>query len=218
MVNDETVTSLLDPTKPLHVIRPHKMVEPSNLPIIVRSMVLALVAAILLTIALPLETRAPAKPASQPYTAQTYAPLTFPSPPYVEPSEPRTEATRASRSAVTTERTLPNKVEIVISFALAQQGKRYVFGAAGPNTFDCSGLVLRAFAQIGMDLYHYTGEMMKYGKSVSRAGLQRGDIVFPTSGHVGIYLGNNQFVNASSGKGKVIVNNLYSFYTARRLV
>ena len=81
-----------------------------------------------------------------------------------------------------------SKIEAVIAYALAQQGDRYVFGADGPTTFDCSGLVLAAFRQIGMELYHYTGVMITKGTPVSRDGLQRGDIIFPSYQHVAIYL------------------------------
>jgi cell wall-associated NlpC family hydrolase len=111
-----------------------------------------------------------------------------------------------------------SKVEVIIQFALAQQGDPYVWAKAGPNAYDCSGLVLRAYSQVGINLPHYTGTMINKGSKVSRANLQRGDIIFPTSGHVGIYLGNGQMIHASSGKGKVVVAPMYSFYAARRLV
>lgn len=112
----------------------------------------------------------------------------------------------------------PNKIEQVIAWALAQQGKPYRWGADGPRAFDCSGLVMQAFAQVGIKLPHYTGTMIKFGKKVSRSELQRGDILFPSSGHVVIYLGNGKQVAASSGKGKVVIQNVSSFYAARRLV
>lgn len=130
------------------------------------------------------------------------------------PDERRQREPEVSRAA----EVKPSPVEIAISWALGQQGKRYAWGSAGPNSFDCSGLVMRAFEQIGIKLPHYTGTMMSYGKKVSRSELIRGDIVFPSSGHVVLYLGNNQVVAASSGKGKVVVQTLYSFYTARRLL
>jgi cell wall-associated NlpC family hydrolase len=77
---------------------------------------------------------------------------------------------------------------------------------------------MQAFAKIGIKLPHYTGTMMKYGKKVSRGELKRGDILFPTSGHVVIYLGNGMQVAASSGKGRVVTQKVTGFYTARRLV
>lgn len=215
MVNEKTVTSLLDPTKPLRTIRSHRVrTQLGVFHPAVCLMVLVVFAPFLVTLMLPQDS--PATSLSKPYTAQTYAPHTFPTPPYVEPSEARTDE-RASRT-VQAERKQPSKVEIVISFALAQVGKRYVFGTKGPNTYDCSGLVLRAYAQIGITMYHFTGTMMTYGKRVSRAELQRGDIVFPSSGHVGLYLGDGKFLHASSGRGRVVVDSSFSFYTARRVI
>ncbi len=221
MVTDETRESLLDPTKTLTIPRSHRAPSPNYIRPLALLLLLVMASPFLVTSVLPKD--APATPLSEPQSPQTYAPLTFPSPPYVEPSEPRTEGTRASRDSAQTERNVvpvqPSKVEIVISFAVAQVGKRYVFGSAGPNSFDCSGLIKAAFARIGMNLYHYTGTMMTYGQRVARNALQRGDIVFPSSGHVGLYLGNGQFLHASSGRGRVVIDNkISSFYTARRLV
>lgn len=124
-------------------------------------------------------------------------------------------AERASRAAA--ERQL-GRIETVIRYALAQQGDRYVFATAGPNTFDCSGLVLASFKQIGLKLPHFTGALIKLGTKVSRDGMKRGDIVFPQSGHVGIYLGGNQMVHASGSKRMIVVAKVYGFYAARRLV
>lgn len=122
---------------------------------------------------------------------------------------------RASRAAVERQ---TSRIEIVIGYALAQQGDRYVFATSGPNTFDCSGLVLAAFKQIGLKLPHFTGSLIKLGTRVSRDSMKRGDIVFPQSGHVGIYLGNGQMVHASGSKRKVVVAKVYGFYAARRLI
>lgn len=216
MVTDETRESIFDPTKTLTIPRSHRAPSPSYIRPVVLLVLLALASPFLVTSVLPKD--APTKPLSQPQSPQTYAPHTFPTPPHVEPSEARTEEPRASRDSVKAERKQVSKVEIVISFALAQVGKRYVFGAAGPNTFDCSGLIKAAFATIGLTLYHFTGEMMKYGQRVARNALQRGDIVFPSSGHVGLYLGNGQFLHASSGRGRVVVDSSFGFYMARRLV
>lgn len=131
-------------------------------------------------------------------------------------TEPRTDS-RAGRSA-DVRKELPPTVEKAIAYALAQVGDRYKWGAAGPNAFDCSGLVLMAFKQIGISLPHYTGTMIGHGKKISRNQMQRGDIIFPTSGHVAIYLGNGQQIAASSGKGRIVVQPVYGFYAARRLV
>lgn len=122
---------------------------------------------------------------------------------------------RASRAAAERK---SNRIEVVIGYALAQQGNRYVFATSGPNTFDCSGLVLAAFKQIGLKLPHFTGSLIKLGTRVSRDNMQRGDIVFPQSGHVGIYLGGGKMVHASGSKRMVVVAKVYGFYAARRLV
>lgn len=131
--------------------------------------------------------------------------------------EAREEALRVSRGQPR-QAPKPEPVEIVVSYALAQLGDRYRWASAGPNSFDCSGLALAAYEQIGIHLPHYTGWMLGKGSKVSRAELKRGDLVFPSYGHVGIYLGDNQMVAASSSKGRVIIQQVYAFYAARRYV
>ena len=78
-----------------------------------------------------------------------------------------------------------------LQFALSKQGDPYVWGAAGPSAFDCSGLVLWAYAQVGISLPHFTGDQWNMGVHVSRADLQPGDLVFfyADIGHVGLYVG-----------------------------
>jgi cell wall-associated NlpC family hydrolase len=82
--------------------------------------------------------------------------------------------------------------------ALTRVGDPYVWGAAGPNAFDCSGLVVWSYAQIGITLPHFTGWLWNAGVHVSRSQLQPGDLVFffPNIGHVGIYVGNGMMVDA----------------------
>jgi peptidoglycan DL-endopeptidase CwlO len=82
--------------------------------------------------------------------------------------------------------------------ALTKQGDAYIWGAAGPNTFDCSGLVVWAFGQEGISLPHYTGDLWNSGMHVSRNDLQPGDLVFffADISHVGIFLGNGLMVDA----------------------
>lgn len=130
----------------------------------------------------------------------------------------RLRAEAASRAARAQAERQTNRIEIVIGYALQQQGDRYVFATSGPNTFDCSGLVLAAFKQIGLKLPHFTGSLIKLGSRVSRDSMRRGDIVFPQSGHVGIYLGNGMMVHASGSKQSVAVSKVYGFYAARRLI
>jgi peptidoglycan DL-endopeptidase CwlO len=82
--------------------------------------------------------------------------------------------------------------------ALTRRGDPYVWGAAGPDQFDCSGLVVWAFAQEGIALPHYTGDQWNSGVHVARADLEPGDLVFffPDISHVGIYVGNGLMVDA----------------------
>jgi cell wall-associated NlpC family hydrolase len=89
--------------------------------------------------------------------------------------------------------------------ALTQRGKPYVWGAAGPDSYDCSGLVLWAFAQEGISLPHYTGDQWNSGMHVSRADLEPGDLVFffADISHVGIFIGNGLMVDAPS-TGQVV--------------
>lgn len=82
--------------------------------------------------------------------------------------------------------------------ALTQRGKPYLWGAAGPDSFDCSGLIVWAYAQEGISLPHYTGSLWNDGEHISRDNLEPGDLVFFDAdiSHVGIYLGNGLMVDA----------------------
>jgi peptidoglycan DL-endopeptidase CwlO len=85
----------------------------------------------------------------------------------------------------------------VVGVALSQLGTQYVWGGAAPGGFDCSGLVMWAYAQVGVSLPHSTYAQYGMGVPVSRDQLQPGDLVFFDGlGHVGIYIGGDQFVHA----------------------
>jgi peptidoglycan DL-endopeptidase CwlO len=99
-----------------------------------------------------------------------------------------------------------DSVEVIaLRYALTRQGDPYVWAAAGPDEFDCSGLVVWAYAQEGISLPHYTGSLWDEGVHVSRADLQPGDLVFffADISHVGIYIGNGLMVDAPS-TGQVV--------------
>ena len=85
-----------------------------------------------------------------------------------------------------------------MEFALAQVGEPYVYGGAGPNSWDCSGLTMMAWKAAGVSLPH--GAKAQYGSTphISKSELQPGDLVFfynPIH-HVGIYAGNDKVVHA----------------------
>jgi len=109
----------------------------------------------------------------------------------------------------------------VVQFALKQVGKRYVWGAAGPNAYDCSGLTMVAYSKVGISLPHGARPQANYGRKVSRDALLPGDLLFfyfPIS-HVTIYIGNGKMVSASGVRVGIRIENIGpSFNTARRLV
>ena len=94
-----------------------------------------------------------------------------------------------------------------IKYALAQIGDRYVFGAAGLVTWDCSGLTMRAYQAAGVSLPHSSAAQSRMGKQVSFKSLKPGDLLFygrPVS-HVGIYLGGGKMVHAPRSGSRVKV-------------
>jgi cell wall-associated NlpC family hydrolase len=85
----------------------------------------------------------------------------------------------------------------VVQIAMQYLGDPYVWGAEGPTTFDCSGLVTYVFAQVGISLPHYAASQWNYGVYVPRGELEPGDLVFfENLGHVGIYVGNGDYIQA----------------------
>ena len=96
--------------------------------------------------------------------------------------------------------------------ALAQVGKSYVYGAAGPSAFDCSGLTMMAWRQAGVSLPHSSSAQYGGGTKVSTSALQPGDLVYYYSpiSHVGIYIGNGQIVHAANPSTGVQVTGVNS--------
>lgn len=113
----------------------------------------------------------------------------------------------------------------ITSLAKKKLGKRYVWGATGGrNTFDCSGLTTYVYKQNGIKLPRRAIAQSRVGKRVKRENLKKGDLVFfDTSkrrkgyvNHVGIYIGDNKFIHASSAKKKVVITSLSKpFYSKR---
>jgi hypothetical protein len=115
-------------------------------------------------------------------------------------------------------------VDTVVNLALAQVGKPYVWGSANPNVgFDCSGLVYYAYKQVGITLSRSSYSQINYGTRVKSSELRKGDLVFFNNGggrisHVGIYIGNNKFVHASTPGTGVIVSKLFESYFGNTFV
>ncbi|PRY41171.1 cell wall-associated NlpC family hydrolase [Geodermatophilus tzadiensis] len=129
------------------------------------------------------------------------------------PAEPATAVPAGDSGAAST----------VVATAMAQRGKPYVWAAAGPGSYDCSGLTQYAYRAAGISLPHSSSMQSKMGTAVSRSQLQPGDLVFfysPVS-HVGIYIGNGQMVHAPTS-GDVVkvatVDSMGGYVGARRLV
>ncbi len=94
-----------------------------------------------------------------------------------------------------------SRAAIAVAYAESKLGDSYVYAAAGPNTFDCSGLTMEAWAAAGVSLPHNAAEQMSATTSVSESQAQAGDLVFFYDspgyvGHVGIYLGNGMLIDA----------------------
>jgi cell wall-associated NlpC family hydrolase len=91
----------------------------------------------------------------------------------------------------------PTQYSGVVGIAMQFLGVPYVWGGASPSGFDCSGLVMYVYAQVGVSLPHYTGAQWAMGVPVAYSDLQPGDLVFFDGlGHVGIYIGGGEFIHA----------------------
>ena len=103
----------------------------------------------------------------------------------------------------------------VVGVAMRYLGTPYVWGGASPSGFDCSGLVMYAFAQIGISLPHSSYAQYGYGTPVSRGDLQPGDVVFFDGlGHVGIYVGGGSFIHAPHTGDVVKISSMSGWYAA----
>ena len=123
--------------------------------------------------------------------------------------------------------TVSTKANEVIAYAKTLLGKPYVWGAQGPNSFDCSGFTYYVFKnKAGIILPRTSSAQSKYGTYVSRNNLRAGDLVFfDTNGanngqvsHVGLYIGNGQMIHASYSQKKIVIDNFNSSYFKRTFV
>lgn len=100
--------------------------------------------------------------------------------------------------------------------ALSRLGRPYVWGATGPNQFDCSGLVQWAYAQAGIHLDRTTYQQINDGIPVPRSQVRPGDLVFPHAGHVQMAIGNNLVVEAPYSGASVRISRLGNYVQIRR--
>jgi len=137
-------------------------------------------------------------------TAKPNKPATPSKPVKTQPSRSSSTLTPASSSTQT------SKASALIATSKQYLGVNYVFGGTTPSGFDCSGFVQHVFAKNGISLPRVSRDQFKVGTSISYSNLKAGDLVFFSLAkngvvdHEGIYVGNGQFINASSSKGVTI--------------
>jgi cell wall-associated NlpC family hydrolase len=140
-----------------------------------------------------------------------------------------TTAGSANKERIATSRGGSRESNTVVDLAKAHLGKPYRYGGSGPSSFDCSGFTAYIYAQVGQTLPHNAAAQANYGQPVAKNDLMPGDLVFfgyyggASIQHVGIYVGGNNFIHASSGAGVVkqdsLAENYYfnNYKGARRL-
>jgi len=112
----------------------------------------------------------------------------------------------------------PNpRAAIAVKAALSKLGCPYVWGATGPNQFDCSGLTQWAYKHAGIDITRTTYTQVAHGMAVPRGAIQPGDLVFPHAGHVQMYIGDGKVVEAQQSGVPVKISPMpQSVYAIRR--
>ena len=124
-------------------------------------------------------------------------------------------------SSISRGRASSRKAQILLGMARQYVGVPYVWAGRSPSGFDCSGFIYYVFDQLGYGLPRMADGQFEVGIPVSRNALEPGDLVFfetyePGPSHVGIYIGNDQFIHASSGAGHVTVTPLNKAYYRER--
>ena len=135
---------------------------------------------------------------------------------YLQSTKPSSSSSSNSGST-----SVSSSASSVIAYAKTLLGKPYVWGAQGPNSFDCSGFTYYVFKnKAGIVLPRTSSAQSKYGTSVSWSNLRAGDLMFfDTNGanngqvsHVGLYIGNGQMIHASSSQRKIVITSVNTSY------
>jgi cell wall-associated NlpC family hydrolase len=130
-------------------------------------------------------------------------------------SAERTTLSTASASASDVAAPASGSVATVISFLKSHVGDAYVMGATGPNSWDCSSLVQAAFRQAGVDLPRVSQDQSMVGTEVGTSNLQVGDILYwggkGSAYHVGVYIGNGQYLDAANPSKGVVIQQLSGY-------
>jgi cell wall-associated NlpC family hydrolase len=123
--------------------------------------------------------------------------------------------TTASTTAATVAPASSSKVDRLIAFLKSQLGKPYVYGASGPDSYDCSGLTQAAFASIGVSIPRTSQDQSTAGTPVSVSALQPGDLIFwggeGSAYHVGVFIGGGQYLDAANPSTPVAVHQLADY-------
>lgn len=110
-----------------------------------------------------------------------------------------------------------SRAQAIVNFVLAQVGDSYVHGATGPSAWDCSGLSRAAAALVGVNLPHNADAQRGYGRAITRAELQPGDLIF-WNGHVGVSIGGGMMVAAANTREGVVRQKIYGTPIAYRRI
>ena len=127
------------------------------------------------------------------------------------------ERTTLTTTAASTTASAPasGSVASVIAFLRAQVGDAYVMGASGPNAWDCSSLVQAAFKQVGVDLPRVSQDQSMAGTDIPLSNVQVGDILYwggkGSAYHVGVYIGNGQYLDAANPSKGVVIQDLSGY-------
>ena len=113
--------------------------------------------------------------------------------------------------------------EYLVAYSYQFLGTKYKYGGTTAAGFDCSGYVSHIYKQFGVNLPRSSSDMFGQGQSVAKGDLQVGDLVFFKTtaakvGHVGIYIGNGEFVHSSTSKGVIVTNLNDPYYWGKRYV